>query len=231
MLGPVTSDSARVPASDLPERQFGWWDMWACPEDDPREQGEPPSGERETLVRYLRDYRLTLEMKCTGLDAEAIARRSVPPSDLSLLGLVRHLAGVEQYWFRIVLAGQDVRRHYRTNESPNGDFEAALADPEVVAEAWDTWRTEVAFAENFVEKAADLDVSGEFDHGGQDRGTMSLRGVLVHLLEEYARHMGHADLLRERIDGRVGQYHGRLGPQHNRRVKQPVTSKAGQWVC
>lgn len=92
-------------------------------------------GERATLVRYLRDRRLTLELKCAGLDAAGMARRSVEPSNLSLLGLVRHLAGVEQYWFRKVLAGQDVQGHYRSD----------------------------------------------------------------------ARHNGHADFLRERIDGRVGQ--------------------------
>jgi hypothetical protein len=88
-------------------------------------------GERATLVGYLRDQRLTLELKCSGLDAAGMARRSVEPSNLSLLGLVRHLADVERGWFR--------------------------------------------------------------------------REVLVHMIEEYARHNGHADLLRERIDGRVGQ--------------------------
>jgi Protein of unknown function (DUF664) len=199
------SDSAQEPATNFPEREFGWWDMWASPEEDPREQGDPPSGERETLVRYLRDYRLTQEMKCAGLDAEAMACRSVPPSNLSLLGLVRHLAGVEHSWFRIVLAGQNVPRLYRSQDSPNGDFEGAVADPAVVAEAWDTWRTAVAFAEKFVEEAPDLDVSGDFDHGESDRGTIPLRSVLVHMIEEYARHIGHADFLRERIDGRIGQ--------------------------
>lgn len=110
------------------DRAFGWWDMWASPEDDPREAGGSYSGERETLVRYLRDRRLTLEMKCAGLDARAMACRSVPPSDLSLLGLVRHLAGVEQYWFRRVMAGEDVRRHYRSGADENSDFAGAVAD-------------------------------------------------------------------------------------------------------
>jgi uncharacterized damage-inducible protein DinB len=205
MLEAVRNDSAPEPAPDLPQRQFGWWDMWASPEEDPRDQGSPPSGERETLVRYLRDYRLTLEMKCAGLDAEAMACRSVPPSNLSLLGLLRHLAGVEHSWFQIVLAGQNVPRLYRSEDSPNGDFDGAVADPAVVAEAWDSWRSAVAFAEEFVQEAPDLDVSGAYDHGEQDRGTIPLRSVLVHMIEEYARHMGHADFLRERIDGRVGQ--------------------------
>jgi hypothetical protein len=205
MLAAMTSDSAQDPVSDVPERQFGWWNMWATPQEDPREQGDPPVGERETLVRYLRDYRLTLQLKCAGLDADAMARRSVPPSDLSLLGLVRHLAGVEHYWFRIVLAGQDLPRLYRPEGRPNDDFEGAVADPAVVAEAWDTWRDAVTFAEKFVDEAPDLDIAGAYDHGEFDRGSIPLRSVLVHMIEEYARHIGHADFLRERIDGRVGQ--------------------------
>jgi len=180
--------------------------MFVSPADDPREQGgDVGPGERPTLVRYLRDYRLTLELKCAGLDVDAMARRSVEPSNLSLLGLVRHLAGTEQYWFRMVLAGQDVPRHYRTDAEPNGDFTGAVADPGVVADAWATWRSEVAFAEKFVDAAPDLDVSGIYQYGEYDADAMSLRRVLVHMIEEYARHMGHADFLRERIDGRVGQ--------------------------
>src|SRR3954470_24355219 len=92
---------------DLPDRTFGWSDMWASPEDDPRTE-EGPTDERSLLERYLRNYRLTLQLKCAGLDAEQLARRSVPPSNLSLLGLVRHLATVEHYWFRIALAGEDL---------------------------------------------------------------------------------------------------------------------------
>jgi hypothetical protein len=199
-------DHQALPAeAELPQREFGWWDMFVHPDDDPREQGGEFSGERATLVRYLRDYRLTLEMKCAGLDAESMARRSVPPSNLSLLGLVRHLAGTEQSWFRRVLAGQDVPRLYRSDADPNGDFNGAVADPALVAEAWDTWRSEVAFAEKFVDEAPDLDVSGRFDDGAGHGHEIPLRSVMVHMIEEYARHMGHADLLRERIDGRVGQ--------------------------
>jgi uncharacterized damage-inducible protein DinB len=179
-----------------PERRFGWSNMWAAPQVDPRSDGDF-HGERETLVGYLRDYRLTLEMKCEGLDAEQLARQSVEPSNLSLLGLVRHLAGVERNWFRNRMAGQDLPRLYRTDAEPNGEFTGAVANPEVVAEAWATWRAEVVFAERYVAEAPDLDVVGK-------EGDV-LRSVLVHMIEEYARHMGHADLLRERIDGRVGQ--------------------------
>jgi len=187
-------------------RRFGWSDMFVHPDDDPREEGEDLPGERATLVRYLRDQRLTLEMKCSGLDAAAMACRSVEPSNLSLLGLVRHLAGVEQYWFRQVMAGQEGPRLYRPDTDPDGDFDGAVPDPAVVAEAWERWRAEVAFAERLVAEAPDLDITGDYDYGEPyEPGSISLREVLVHMIEEYARHNGHADFLRERIDGRVGQ--------------------------
>jgi len=179
--------------------------MFIHPDEDPREEGGQPVGERATLVMYLRDQRLTLEMKCSGLDAAAMARRSVEPSNLSLLGLVRHMAGVEQYWFRQVMAGQGSRR-YHPDTAPDEDFEGAVPDPGVVAEAWEAWRGEVAFAERFVAEAPDLDVTGDYDYGPPyEPGSISLREVLVHMIEEYARHNGHADFLRERIDGRIGQ--------------------------
>jgi hypothetical protein len=193
-------------ATDQPDRQFAWWDMFVHPDDDPREQGgDVGDDEVSVLVRYLRDYRLTLELKCADLEADAMACRSVPPSNLSLLGLVRHLAGVEQNWFRIVMAGQGVSRHYRTEDDPNGDFNGAVADPDVVTEAWATWRSEVAFAEKFVEAAPNLNITGSFNHEAYGTGSISLRQVMIHMIEEYARHIGHADFLRERIDGRVGQ--------------------------
>ncbi len=178
--------------------------MFVDPDNDPRESGDDPVGERAVLVRYLRDQRLTLEMKCSGLNAAAMARRSVEPSNLSLLGLVRHMAGVEQNWFRRVLAGQETPRLYRTEADNNAEFNAAVADPQVVEEAWVTWRGEVEFAERFVADAPDLDLAGTYRWADQE-GSISLREVLVHMIEEYARHNGHADFLRERIDGRVGQ--------------------------
>ncbi|MEU5340599.1 MULTISPECIES: DinB family protein [unclassified Streptomyces] len=173
--------------------------MFVHPDEDPRTD-EAFVGERAALVGYLRDMRLTLEMKCAGLDAEEMARRSVEPSNLSLLGLVRHLAEMEHTWFRRVMAGEDVPRLYRTEDDPNADFNGAVPDPEAVAEAWDNWRTQVAFAERFVEKAPGFDVTGT---NGDE--LIELRVVLVHVMAEYARHNGHADFLRERIDGRVGQ--------------------------
>ena len=178
----------------LPTREFGWEDLWASPEDDPRQDGGFED-ERALLVGYLRNYRLTLELKCSGLDAEQLARRSVPPSNLSLLGLVRHLATVEQAWFRVAMAGEDVPRLYR--DGGEQEFDGAVGDPEVVEEAWARWREEIAFADDYLGRTDDLGTVGP-------RGDV-LREVLLHLVEEYARHCGHADLLRERIDGRVGQ--------------------------
>ena len=177
--------------------------LWVDPEDDPRQSsGDAPKGERGVLVDYLRHYRLTLEMKCDGLDAEQLATRSVPPSSLSLLGLVRHLAKVEHSWFRRVM-GKDLSlpHLYWSEDDRDLDFDGAVADPAVVEDAWASWRREVAHAEAFVEAAESLDVEGA--PAGPHPAT--LRGVLVHMIEEYARHLGHADLLRECIDGRTGQ--------------------------
>ncbi|POX38631.1 hypothetical protein C3486_22225 [Streptomyces sp. Ru73] len=174
--------------------------MFVASEDDPRENGPRLGDERATLVEYLRCQRLTLEMKCAGLDAEALARRAVEPSTMSLLGLVRHMADVERGWFRRCMAGQDAPPLFRTEAEPDGDFDGAVADPAVVDGAWAAWRAETEFAERFVAEAPDLGIVGQ----GSD-GPISLREVLVHMVEEYARHNGHADLLRERIDGRLGQ--------------------------
>jgi hypothetical protein len=175
--------------------------------DDPREHRLRLGDERTTLVEALRCQRLTLEMKCAGLDAQAMARRSVEPSTLSLLGLVRHLAEVERDTFRVMMAGQDVPRLYCSDTNRDGDFDGAVPDPQVIAQAWDAWRAEVDFATRFVAEASSLDVTGNdpLNRHGSGGGLMSLREVLVGMIEEYARHMGHVDLLRERIDGRLGQ--------------------------
>ncbi|SDS49638.1 Uncharacterized damage-inducible protein DinB (forms a four-helix bundle) [Friedmanniella luteola] len=175
-------------------------DLWVDEGDDPRETGVTGADERSVLADYLRRYRLTLEMKCADLDAEQLARRSVPPSTLSLLGLVRHMADVERSWFRRTLAGQDVAPLYWTDDSRDEDFDGARPDDAVVREAWAAWRTEVAFAEEFLAGSPDLGATAE--HHGKP---LPYRDVLVHMVEEYARHCGHADLLRECIDGRVGQ--------------------------
>jgi hypothetical protein len=176
-------------------------------DDDPREHGPRLGDERATLAEALRRQRLTLEIKCAGLDAEAMARRSVEPSTMSLLGLVRHLADMEQMTFREMMAGQDEPRRFCSGTDRDGDFNGAVPDPQVVAEAWDAWHEEVDFATRFVAGAASLDITADdpLNQHGSGGGPMSLREVLVGVIEEYARHNGHADLLRERIDGRIGQ--------------------------
>jgi uncharacterized damage-inducible protein DinB len=174
-------------------------DVFTEPGADPRDGGTSLGDERATLVEFLRCQRLTLQLKCEGLDAEQLARRAVEPSTMSLLGLLRHLAEVERTWFRRRFAGQDVPRRYQSDAEPDGDFDGAVPDEAVVDEAWSAWREEVAFAERFV---TDTDLGFV---AGAGHGRLSLRELMVHMVEEYARHNGHADLLRERIDGRVGQ--------------------------
>lgn len=178
-------------------------DMWVDPEDDPREQWSAPVGELETHWSYLRSYRATLEMKCEGLDAEQLARRSVPPSTLSLLGLVRHLGKVEHHWFyRVLQSHLDAPRLYVTPDEPDRDFDGAVADPAVVEEAWDVWRREVAAADAWLATQTDADMARTVERAGEQ---LPVRDILEHMVEEYARHLGHADLLRECIDGRTGQ--------------------------
>ena len=182
-------------------------DMFIDLENDPREDGPKLGDERTTLVEALRCQRLTLEMKCAGLDAEQMARRSVEPSTMSLLGLVRHLAEMERATFRVLMAGQDVPKLYCSDTDRDGDFDGAVPDPDVVAEAWETWRAEVDFATRFVAEAPSLDITADdpLNLHGSGGGVVSLRDELVGMIHEYARHLGHADLLRERIDGRIGQ--------------------------
>jgi uncharacterized damage-inducible protein DinB len=178
-------------------------DMFVDLGTDPREDPPGTGDERTTLLGFLRWQRETLVLKCDGLDAVDLARRAVQPSTMSLLGLVRHLADVERGWFRNVMAGQGAPPHFTSADRPDGDFDDAVPDAGVVEDAWRVWRSEVAFADAFVIAAPSLDVTGvEVD---EDRGPLSLRWVLVHMVEEYARHLGHADLLRERLDGRLGQ--------------------------
>lgn len=177
--------------------------MFVDAADDPRVEPPPVGDERTLLMGFLRWQRETLELKCSALDPTDLARRSLSPSTLSLLGLVRHMAEVERSWFRGMMAGEDAPSLYQSETEPDGDFDGALADPDAVQQAWSAWSDEVAFADAIVANAADLDVTGARDDPW--RGPMSLRWVLIHMIEEYARHLGHADLLREQIDGALGQ--------------------------
>ena len=173
--------------------------MWQPDGDDPRDY-TATRGEQANVLAYLSNYRLTFGLKCQGLDAEQLARRSVPPSTMSLLGLLRHLAQVEHHWSKRVLQGLDVPRLFKSEEDRDLDFNGAVADPAVVEEAWDAWRREVAEADAWLE--GETDWSRLLDDGEEQ---YEVRDVMVHLVEEYARHVGHADLLREAVDGETGE--------------------------
>jgi uncharacterized damage-inducible protein DinB len=122
---------------------------------------------------------------------------------LSLLGLVRHLAQVENHWFQRVLQGRtDGTRLYKREDEADWDFSGAVANPGVVQDAFATWKAEIARADEWLNALAEDSMGREVPHGD---GTVATRDVLVHVIEEYARHAGHADLLRECIDGRTGQ--------------------------
>jgi uncharacterized damage-inducible protein DinB len=174
--------------------------MFVAGEADPRNHIPRRADERTTLLEQLQWERQTIELKCVDLTPEQLADRAVPPSTMSLLGIVRHLAEVERRWFRRWMAGQDVPPHFYGPESPEGDFDGAVADPEVVAKSFQLWREEAAFADQFTRDAPDLDIVGTIEF----QGSVTLREVLIHVIQEHARHAGHADLLREVIDGRIG---------------------------
>ncbi|MFD9861991.1 DinB family protein [Streptomyces alboflavus] len=162
---------------------------------------EPPgqADERTMLAAFLQFQRDTLALKCADLTPDQLRERAVPPSPLSLLGLVRHLADVERGWFRSVLLGE-ADEPYWPGATPGeyADFDVEDADPD---EAFRLWREECARSRAAVAAAGALETAG-----GHDGGTFySLRHILTHMIEEYARHNGHADLLRERIDGRTGE--------------------------
>jgi len=154
--------------------------------------------ERSTLLAFLEWQRATLERKCAGLDAGQLRLRAAEPSTLTLLGLVRHMADVELGWFRRTLAGEDVADHYGSDDDPDGDFNNL--DSADVDETFATWRADCARADEIVSRRA-LEATGHQRTGRE----VSMRWILNHMIEEYSRHNGHADILRERIDGETGQ--------------------------
>ena len=179
----------------------GFDGMWVRPEDDLRVTGNPV-GELATIREYLSNYRRTLHMKCEDLSPEQLAVRSVPPSTMSLLGLVRHMARVEHHWFQRTLQGHgDLPRLYWSADEHNLDFEGAVADLAVVEDAFTTWTAQIAAADEWLDGITDLAATVVTPRGEE----ASVRDILIHMIEEYARHCGHADLLRECIDGRTGQ--------------------------
>lgn len=152
------------------------------------------------LAAWLAWHRATLLTKCEGLDADQLRARPVSTSLMSLHGLVRHMAEVERNWFRRCIAGEDAPPiYYDDATNPEGDFEipAGTSFDDDVA----VWRAEVARADEIAD-AHGLDDTGIRARTGE---LHSLRWVLVHMIEEYARHNGHADLLRELLDGSVGE--------------------------
>jgi Protein of unknown function (DUF664) len=196
-VGPLPSIVNTV--CDVPKRWSQasvYPDMWVDPDEDPRNSdGVSPDGELATLQDYLRNYRLTLQMKCEGLDLEQLARRSAPPSTMCLLGLLRHLAEAERDWRNWILPTDPAPRLYGAGDAC---FEGAVAE-QALAQG--------AFADLAREQAAtDAVLVGYPDLGTRvGRDGIAVREMWVHRIEEYARHCGHADLLRECIDGRVGQ--------------------------
>ncbi|MCM6773730.1 DinB family protein [Nocardia sp. CDC159] len=171
---------------------------WTVPEVD---RPEPPGigAERAMVQTWLDHHRMTLLRKCEGLDAEQLRLRSAEPSELSLLGLIRHLTDVERTWFRKRVCGEDVPDLYWTEADQDADFHA-VADADAAA-AVAVFREEIAACDKAV---AELALDHTFVHPRTGE-TMSLRWVYLHMIEEYARHNGHADLLRERIDGVTGE--------------------------
>ena len=169
---------------------------WTAPE---VERTEPfsPADERTALQGWLDYHRATLRWKCAGLDGAQLTARPVASSTLSLLGLVRHMAEVERSWFRQRFAGQAVSYLYCSDEYPDGDFDLADGDR---AEA-----DVAAFVAECV--AADEAAQGrslDDTFMARDGSPLDLRWIYLHMIEEYARHNGHADLLREMIDGVTG---------------------------
>ena len=170
---------------------------WTAPDVD--RQREPyVADERAMLEGWLDYHRQTLLLKCAGLDAELLRLRSVEPSALTLLGLVRHMTDVERWWFRQCAAGEQVADLYVAAGRPDADFEDLGSTP---PEAGLTAFTAECAAADSAVADRPLDATFAHPHAATE---FSLRWVYVHMIEEYARHNGHADLLRERIDGVTG---------------------------
>ncbi|MEU8707897.1 DinB family protein [Streptomyces sp. NPDC048565] len=168
---------------------------WTAPEAT-RTEGPLTGGERETLTAFLAFYRSTLLQKCAGLTGSGLAEQTVEPSSLTLLGLIRHMAKVERIWFREGLAGLSYPSMYDAEKGKNADFDDL--SPDRAPDDYARLVEEIRLAD---ETAAGVPLDTTFTL----RGTAySLRMVYVHMIAEYARHVGHADLLRERLDGVTG---------------------------
>ena len=161
-----------------------------------------PRDELATLRLWLGDFREAVERKTADLDAEQLARRAVPPSTLSLLGLVRHLAQMEHHWFSRVLQESGEDQLFVVDGVWDSQFDGAVADPAVVDEAFAVWRRTAAESDAFLDRLTDAHLDAVVD---PDDRIASIRDVMLQVIQEYARHCGHADLLRECIDGQTGE--------------------------
>ena len=161
----------------------------------------PPgvANERSALAAFLDYHRATFLTKCAGLDGEQLARQSCPPSSLSLLGLLRHLCDVERSWLRRSLDGQVAPPLFHTTDG-NRDDQFDLVDPDRAADVLAVYRAEVDSSREIAARH-ELTETVTTRHGD----VVSVRWILLHLIEEYSRHNGHADLLREAIDGVRGE--------------------------
>ena len=169
---------------------------------------EPPmqADERTTLTTFLDSFRSTLLEKAADLTDGEARRAACPPSDLSLLGLIRHMADVERWWFRRVWADDaSATALFHSEAHPTGDPDGDLhpTEDDTMAAAVDTWLTEVEHARDAVARERSLDTVAAMTMR-DGRQSPSMRWILVHMIEEYARHCGHADLIRQAIDGRTG---------------------------
>jgi uncharacterized damage-inducible protein DinB len=173
---------------------------WTAPEVE-RPTGPNVATERAAAESLLEYHRATLLWKCGGLTADQLKIRAVPPSSMSLLGLVRHMADVERVWFRRRVAGEQVPAIYWSDASPDGDFD--LVDDADADADFATYAAEVEAA-RAVQAQHDFDDTFLTRHGDGTEESIDVRTLVLHMIEEYARHNGHADLLREVVDGRTG---------------------------
>jgi len=158
--------------------------------------------ERDTLLGFLAYYRNELIHQCDGLSDEQARMTSVPPSDLNLMGLIRHMAEVERYWFRQVLVNEHVKSIWSDEAHPTGDTDGDIhvTSSDTSSESIDQLRAEISIADVNIAKFGLDEMAARASRPGTD--VPNLRWILVHMIEEYARHCGHADLIRECIDGR-----------------------------
>jgi uncharacterized damage-inducible protein DinB len=157
------------------------------------------ASERELLQGFLDFHRGTLLWKTAGLTGEQLTQARIEPSPMTLLGLVRHLSEVERYWFQLCLAGRPVELKLWTDEHPDGDFD--LVDPARAEQDLAELREAIRISDEIAAARA-LDDTFTRPKGETE---YSVRYLYLHMIEEYARHNGHVDLLREQTDGLVGE--------------------------